>query len=213
MTTASGMPDVAFAEYSAAFVRLGVREIRELRLARQQQAKGEQILTELAWATGVFFTGGDQFRLAALVGSETNQILRRRLAMRTLVIAGTSAGATALGPTMITGRDARGRLRTGPGLGLVPGVIIDMHFAERQRLPRLIAAVLRQPAQLGIGIDEDTAILIGSRRFGVLGRGTVVTVDARRPGVHLHQLHAGDTFDLGRRRPISSSGPELLEDE
>ena len=213
VTTASATPDAAFAEYSAAFSRLGVREIRELGLARQEQAKGEQTLTVLARATGVFFTGGDQSRLAALVGSKTNQILRRRLAGSMLLIAGTSAGATALGTTMIKGRDARGRLRTGPGLGLAPGVIVDMHFAERQRLPRLIAAVLRQPAQLGIGIDEDTAILIRSRRFDVLGRGAVVTVDARRPGVHLHQLHAGDAFDMARRRPISSSGSEPREDE
>jgi cyanophycinase len=78
------------------------------------------------------------------------------------------------------------RPRTGPGLGLVPGVIIDMHFAQRGRLPRLVAAVRGHPGHLGIGIDEDTAILIGSSRFDVLGRGAAVTVDVR-PGSAIRQ--------------------------
>jgi cyanophycinase len=148
------------------------------------------------------------------VGSAANQILRARLAAGALVIAGTSAGATALGTTMILGGDARSRLLTGPGLGLVPEVIVDMHFTERRRLPRLVAAIRWQPSHLGIGIDEDTAILIGCRRFDVLGQGTVVTVEAdpaRRSaglpgsGVRLHRLHAGDAFDMDRRRPVTKA--------
>ena len=100
-------------------------------------------------------------------------------------------------------------LRTGPGLGLLPEVIVDMHFAERQRLPRLLAAVLRQPSHVGLGIDEDTAVLVSPGRFEVLGRGAVTTVDAREvPGaapahdhracfeVRLHRLYAGSAFRL-----------------
>lgn len=215
VTAASGTPSVSFTEYSAAFHRLGVPDIREL---RQEQSKGEQTLTELAQATGVFLTGGDQSRLGVLVKSETNRILRDRIADNTLVIAGTSAGATALGSTMILGGDSRDRLHTGPGLGLLPKVIVDMHFGERRRLPRLVAAVRRQPSHLGIGIDEDTAILLRPPRFDVLGRGTVMTVDARpamasaaprwpadQPwsGLRLHQFHAGDAFDMDRRRSIT----------
>jgi cyanophycinase len=197
VTAASGTPGVSFAEYSAAFHRLGVPEIRELQLA---SANGEQTRTELAGATGVFLTGGDQSRLGVLVGSAANRIMSGRLADNTLVIAGTSAGATALGSTMILGGDACGRPRTGPGLGLVPGVIVDMHFTQRGRLPRLVAAVRRHPGHLGIGIDEDTAILIGSSRFDVLGRGAVVTVDVR-PGSapRQHTLRADDAFDLEHR--------------
>jgi cyanophycinase len=147
-----------------------------------------------------------------------------------LVVAGTSAGATALGPVMILGGDVRGsggdpdgqetaddRLRMGPGLGLLPASVIDVHFAQRGRLPRLVAAVGRHPSHLGIGIDEDTAVLVRSGRFDVLGRGGVVTVDAvpvadpsderaapgeRVPGVRLHRLRADDTFDLERRHPL-----------
>ena len=205
VTTASGVPASSLASYSAAFRSLGVPDIRELHVASKHEADDDQTITELHKATGVFFTGGDQARLEVLIGSRTNQLLHDQLAAGAVVIAGTSAGATALGETMILGgtsgtsgtsgsggsggrppgpdRDRDGAviagLRTAPGLGLLPGVIVDMHFAERQRLPRLVAAVLRQPSLVGLGIDEDTAVLTGPGRFEVLGRGTVTTVEAR----------------------------------
>lgn len=118
ITTASGVPRTSFAKYSAAFHRLGVPVVRELRLASQEDAEDERTLTELNWATGVFFSGGDQSRLAVLVGSRTNLCLRSRLGDNKLVIAGTSAGATVMGATMILGGgcDAvSNRLHTGPG--------------------------------------------------------------------------------------------------
>ena len=224
ITTASGIPGRSFARFSAAFHRFGVPVVRELRLASREQADDERTLTELIWATGAFFGGGDQSRLGVLVGSRTNRVLRGRSADNELVIAGTSAGATAMGPAMILSGDGHAgdndavgsRVRTGPGLGLLPEVIVDMHFAERRRFPRLLAAVLRQPSHLGVGIDEDTAILVRPGRFDVLGRGAVMAVDARPAAatcpargpadracfdVRLHQLHAGDAFDMNRRRP------------
>jgi cyanophycinase len=188
VTTASRTPGSSFARYSAAFHRLGVPVVRELRLAGQEEADDDRTLTELGRATGVFFSGGDQSRLQVLVGSRTNRFLKDQLAGHGLMIAGTSAGATVLGETMILGGAARAAgqrtagawLRTGPGLGMLPEVIVDMHFAERQRLLRLLAAVLRQPSHLGLGIDEDTAILVSPGRVDVLGRGAVTTVDAGR---------------------------------
>jgi cyanophycinase len=153
-----------------------------------------------------------------------------------LAVAGTSAGATALGPVMILGGNVPGSgdndqegddqddqemaddwLRMGPGLGLLPASVIDVHFTQRGRLPRLVAAVTRHPSHLGIGIDEDTAVLVRPGRFEVLGHGGVVTVDAvpapgpsaepaapgeRVPGMRLHRLRSGDVFDLERRRPL-----------
>jgi cyanophycinase len=232
ITTASAVPARSFAIYAAAFRRLEICDIRELRLSSREQADGEQGLSVLAQATGVFFTGGDQARLEFLVGSQANLALRRRVAAKTLVVAGTSAGAAALGPVMILGgnvgandrdgdsRDmADNRLRTGPGLGLLPAAIIDVHFTQRRRLPRLIAAVDRHPSHLGIGIDEDTAVLVRSGRFDVLGCGEVATVDEasvavagppvgpavpgeRAPGMRLHRLHKDDAFDLERRHPL-----------
>jgi cyanophycinase len=232
ITTASGVPARSFALYVAAFRRLGICDIRELRLASHEQADDEQTLTALAQATGVFFTGGDQARLEFLVGSRANLTLRSRVAANSLVVAGTSAGAAALGPVMILGGNvcandydgdtqemANDTLRTGLGLGLLPAAIIDVHFTQRRRLPRLVAAIARHPSHLGIGIDEDTAVLVRSGRFDVLGRGEVVTVNEdpvpvagppagpavpgeRAPGTRLHRLHADDAFDLERRHPL-----------
>jgi cyanophycinase len=235
ITTASGRPAQSFATYLAAFRRLGIGDVRELRLDSHEQANSEQTHRTLAQATGIFFTGGDQARLQFLAKSRAILTLRGRVADGSLAIAGTSAGATALGPVMILGGDVRGsgdddqegddrgdqeaaddRLRMGPGLGLLPAVI-DVHFTQRGRLPRLVAAVSRHPSHLGIGIDEDTAVLVRSGRFDVLGHGGVVTVDAapaadstaepaasgeRAPGMRLHRLRPGDAFDLERRRPL-----------
>jgi cyanophycinase len=230
ITTASGMPAQMFATYLVAFRRLGIGGVRELRLTSHEQADSEQTLATIAQATGIFFTGGDQARLQFLVRSRANAALRGRAADGSLVVAGTSAGAVALGPVMILGGSVSGsgddpdeqeaaddRLRTGPGLGLLPDSVIDVHFTQRGRLPRLVAAVTRHPSHLGIGIDEDTAVLVRSSRFDVLGRGGVVTVDAapgagpaeedaapgeRVRGMRLHRLRADDGFDLERRHPL-----------
>ncbi|MGO9779214.1 MAG: cyanophycinase [Streptosporangiaceae bacterium] len=204
ITTASGAPDALFAEYSAAFRRYGVPDVCELRLSSRDECDGERTRTALARATGVFFTGGDQSRLGPLAGSRANLVLRDRLAAGTLVVAGTSAGATALGQEMILGGDAD-RPRTGPGLSLLPEVVVDMHFTQRRRLPRLMAAVCQRPSLLGIGIDEGTAILVRRGRFEVLGNGTVTTVEAqgKRPDVRVRVSRAGGSFDLEGRRPLS----------
>ncbi len=144
-------------------------------------ADSEQAAAALAAATGVFFSGGDQSRLRTLVGSRSADVLRQRLAGG-LVVAGTSAGATALGHVMILGGNgadvSAAAVRTGPGLGLVPKSLIDMHFGERGRLPRLLSAVALDPDQLGIGIDENTGILVEGSLFEVLGSGVVTVVDA-----------------------------------
>jgi cyanophycinase len=205
ITTASGAPDALFAQYSAAFRRYGVPDVCEQRMSDRDDCDGERALAGLARATGVFFTGGDQSRLGPLAGSRANLLLRNRLTAGTLVVAGTSAGATALGQEMILGDDAADQPRTGPGLGLLPEAVVDMHFTQRRRLPRLVAAVRQRPSLLGIGIDEGTAILVRRGRFEVLGNGTVTTVEARgtRPDVRVRVSRAGGLFDLERRRPLS----------
>jgi cyanophycinase len=210
ITTASREPGDAFAAYAAAFRRLGVGSVRELRIVGREDADGEQIRTGLAWATGVFLTGGDQARLGPLVGSRASRLMRDRLTSGTLAVAGTSAGATALGSVMILGDGARSGdpPSTAPGLGLLPGAIIDMHFTRRRRLPRLVTAVGLYPALLGIGIDEDTAVVAGAGRLRVLGRGAVVTVDPGVRGSTVRWLHAGDAFGLEGR-----AGDQIEETE
>jgi cyanophycinase len=223
VTTATGIPDEVHAEYERVFRKLGVDCTRELRLHGRADADGDPAATTLRDATGVFISGGDQSRIRALVGSRTNDILRERLADG-LVVAGSSAGATAMGRTMILGGEgpdvSAAAVRTGPGLGLLPNVLIDMHFAARGRLPRLLSAVSLDRDYLGVGIDENTAILVQGDQFEVLGSGVATVVDAERStvvhpagdcdpitlfDVRLHLMPAGCVFDIAERRP--SIGP------
>jgi cyanophycinase len=219
VTTATGLPDEVRAEYEQVFRKLGVDRVSELRLRGRADADSHAAAAELTAATGVFFSGGDQSRLRTLVGSRTAEVLRERLAAG-LVVAGTSAGATALGHAMILGGNgadvSAAAVRTGPGLDLVPKSLIDMHFGERGRLPRLLSAVALDPDHLGIGIDENTAILVEGTCFEVLGSGVVTVVDAENAtvvhaagdcdpitlfGVQLHLLPAGCLFDFVTRTP------------
>ena len=224
VTTATGQPDQVRADYEQVFRKLGVHRVTELRMHGRADADSEQAATTLAGATGVFFSGGDQSRLRTLVGSRSADVLRQRLACG-LVVAGTSAGATALGQVMILGGNgadvSAAAVRTGPGLGLVPKSLIDMHFGERGRLPRLLSAVALDPDQLGIGIDENTGILVEGSLFEVIGSGVVTVVDAEDAtvvhaatewdpitlfGVRLHLLPAGCLFDFATRTPAIGPG-------
>jgi cyanophycinase len=219
VTTATDVPEQVHADYDRVFRKLGVERIAELRLHGRADADGNDAAALLAEATGVFFSGGDQARLRTLVGSRINDLIRERLADG-LAVAGTSAGATAMGRTMIlggTGPDvSAATVRTGPGLGLVPKALIDMHFGERGRLPRLLSAVALAPEHLGIGLDENTGVLIERGGFEVIGTGVATVVDAEDAtvvhpagdcdpitlfGVRLHLLPAGCTFDFGSRKP------------
>ncbi|GGO27174.1 cyanophycinase [Microbispora bryophytorum] len=218
VTTATGAPEEVHADYERVFRKLGVGT-RELRLRGRSDADGEAAAKLLDDATGVFFSGGDQSRLRALVGTRANEILRGRLRAGGAVIAGTSAGATAMGRTMILGGEGPGvsaaTVRTGPGLGLLPkALIIDTHFSERARLPRLLSAMALDLEYLGVGIGENTGILVDGTRFEVLGTGVATVADGRNAtvihaagdedpitlsGVRLHLLPAGCVFDIATR--------------
>jgi cyanophycinase len=225
IATASESPDDREKEYVAVFERLGVRDVTALRLERREQANSDLAVATLERATGVFFTGGDQLRITTVMGgSKVDLTLHARLSDG-LVLAGTSAGAAMMSGTMILGgHDATlstSSVRTGPGMEFLSGVLIDMHFAERGRLNRLLSAVASFPHELGLGIDENTAILVDGDRFEVLGAGSVTVIDAgpaatiRAPedgaapialcGVQLHVLPAGYAFDLTERRPIANA--------
>jgi cyanophycinase len=165
-------------------------------------------LERLAWASGVFFTGGDQARImdvladGELLGAVTGRYSGG------VVFGGTSAGAAVMSARMITGDgdftvidgDAVG---VRPGLGLLEGVIVDQHFVKRQRQNRLFGLVLKHPGERGVGIDEDTALLVrGGRYAEVVGRGPVVLVDAAGPDrLAIRLLRAGERVDLGSPDP------------
>ncbi len=139
-------------------------------------------------ASLIWFTGGDQVKLMkALDGTGIPEIIARRY-REGAVVGGKSAGAAVMSAIMLTG-DAdlqsitAGATKTLPGLGLWPGVIVDQHFLKRQRQNRLMSLVLEHPELVGVGIDEDTAVVVSGRRFEVIGDSSVVVVDARRAKV------------------------------
>jgi cyanophycinase len=223
-------PDGLFEQYEKAFRSLGVRHIYNLEINAREEAHQDSKVRILDDATGVFFTGGDQMKITSQIGD--TPVFRRvqQIYEEGGVIAGTSAGAAVMSETMLVeGGDEDshrigGSLRMAPGLGLIGGVIIDQHFMERGRVGRLIGAVAQNPKNLGIGIDEETSIVVErGNDFYVLGSGAVYVFDGSEVtysniadaainstlsiyNVKMHMLSQGDRFDLIRRAPRQMKG-------
>ena len=226
-TVASHEPDGYLERYQASFAGLGVDHVTELYVRDRREAMQDEKLRELDKVNAVFFSGGDQLRITSQIGD--TPIIRRVMELyeKGGLIAGTSAGASAMSETMLAKGKGDSSYRLGdlhmaPGLGLVPNVIIDQHFAERGRIGRLIGAVAQNPRMLGIGIDEDTAIVVHGEKFRVIGSGAVYIVDASgvtrstvaegdidEPlsicNLTLHILTSGDQFDFKTRTPTLAS--------
>jgi cyanophycinase len=225
-TVASHQPEGYFEAYQEAFGAFGVTEMVELYVHDRAETLDEAALGTLEDAAGVFFTGGDQLRISSQIGDTPIERRVREIHARGGVIAGTSAGASVMSDTMLvrgTSSESHriGDLHMAPGLGLIRDVIIDQHFAERGRFGRLFGAVAQNPRVLGIGIDEDTAIIVEQQCLRVMGAGAVYVVDGAgvthsniaeaEPertlsmfDVRLHVLSSGDSFDLQERRPFES---------
>jgi cyanophycinase len=164
-----------------------------LTILHQPDAAGLKPLTE---ATGVWLSGGDQSRLTdAYRGKPVEAELRAVLA-RGGVVGGTSAGAAVMSDPMITGGNPVAT--TGPGFGFLPGVLVDQHFTQRKRLPRLAGAIEQFPGMVGLGIDESTAVVVSGRTIKVLGDGTVTACWAKAPDrpARTEVYKSGDTLDL-----------------
>jgi cyanophycinase len=222
-TVASHQPEGYFEAYQKAFAELGCENLVELYVNERGETLEKKMSAVLENAAGIFFTGGDQLRISSQIGDTPVEKMVREIHLRGGVVAGTSAGASVMSETMLVKGASQeshriGDLHMAPGLGLVPDVIIDQHFAERGRIGRLLGAVAQNPRVLGIGIDEDTAIIVEGCCFRVAGSGAVYIVDGsdvthsniaeaspeRTLSMHdvrLHVLSAGDGFDLERRRP------------
>ncbi|HEX4897259.1 MAG TPA: cyanophycinase [Candidatus Limnocylindrales bacterium] len=232
ISTASALGHETGERYRTIFAELGVREARPLHAMTRAQANDETFARSLRDATGIFLTGGNQLRLSSTLGGT-------RLAEAVLerfrdgaVIAGTSAGASAMSSHMIafgaSGATPKHRMAAiAAGLGVLPGVIVDQHFQQRNRLGRLLSLIAQNPSLLGLGVDEDTAGVVGPDLvLEVIGRGSVTVVDGaaaetdawevrgHRPvmisGVVLHSLPAGYRFDLRRRHRVAQPNLKAL---
>jgi cyanophycinase len=233
---ASDLPREMYDTYERLFRGLGVRHVHHLEVTSREEAKKESKLRILDDATAVFFTGGDQLKLTSLLGDSPIYERVKTLYEQGGTIAGTSAGASVVCETMLVSGpgDASHRigssLRMAPGFGLIAGVIIDQHFAQRGRIGRLIGAVAQNPRMLGIGIDEDTAIVCDPTScFEVVGKGAVYVLDGQDItytnltveesertlsafGMHLHVLSMGDRFEMVSRQPEHRAAEELEEE-
>ena len=183
ISTASSLGAEAGERYRAIFTELGVTSIRTLHAVTRAQANEEKTALIARDATGIFLTGGNQLRLSSTIGGTrlADAILDRF--RHGAVVAGTSAGASAMSSHMIafgaSGATPKQRMaQIAAGLGVLPGVIVDQHFQQRNRLGRLLSLIAQNPSLLGLGVDEDTAGVVGPDHvLEVIGRGSITIVD------------------------------------
>ncbi|MFV7235786.1 MULTISPECIES: cyanophycinase [Flavobacterium] len=186
ITTASIIPREIGPEYVKAFEYLNAKNVDILTIERREQAADEAVLARLKAADIVMFTGGDQLRLTSILGGTPfHDILLDKYHNEEFIYAGTSAGAAAASNNMIyqgSSSEAllKGEVKISSGLGLIDGVIIDTHFVQRGRIGRLFQAVVGNPRVLGIGLGEDTGLLItNNTQMEAIGSGLVILVDGR----------------------------------
>jgi cyanophycinase len=183
LTAATEYPEEVGATYKNTFKRLHFKDIKVVHIRSRDEANTDDYGEEIEGAGCIFFTGGDQLKITSMIGG-TSLYESLKIAYRNgTIIVGTSAGASCVCSTMVvSGVDdespSKCTIKMAPGLDLVRGVLIDQHFAQRGRTGRLLAAVAQNPEMLGIGIDENTAIVFeGSSEFSVIGSGAVTVVD------------------------------------
>lgn len=228
--SASREPVVIGSRYHDIFEEMGAKAIEVIDIREREHGQDSAWQAFIDDCTGVFMTGGDQLRLCGLL-ADTPIMERVRMRAQTgeVTLAGTSAGAAVMGYHMIAGGGSgespnRALVDMTIGLGIIPEVIVDQHFHNRNRMARLLSAVASHPEKIGIGIDEDTcAMFEADGTFQVIGKGTVTVVD---PGemshtnyahiepnapisihnLRLHILSHGDRYSLARRQVVGVGG-------
>jgi cyanophycinase len=236
--SASREPAIIGERYRAIFEEMGAKGIEILDIRDRDQCEDLLLQNYVENCTGVFMTGGDQLRLCGLLAdTPLMNSVRQRAQSHEITLAGTSAGAAVMGHYMIAGGGSgespnRSLVDMTTGLGIIPELIVDQHFHNRNRMARLISAIAAHPDRMGIGVDEDTCALFeGDGVLQVIGRGTVTILDptemsyTNQPRIgatdpismgnlRLHILCHGDRYDLRKRYSLSSSNdPSRSVDE
>ena len=222
--SASREPALIGERYYRIFADMGAKEIKVLDVRNRDHGRDSSYLNYVENCTGIFMTGGDQLRLCGLLAdTPLMNLIVKRVRAKEIALAGTSAGAAVMGYQMIAGGSSgecpnRALVDLAMGLGIIPEILVDQHFYNRNRLSRLLSAISAHPDLIGVGIDEDTCAMFDNEgAIEVLGRGTVTIVDAREIsytnhdfvhgtepiGIHnlrLHILSHGDRYDLHQHR-------------
>ena len=202
ITTASEIPVEVGTQYITAFNRLGHTNIDVIHIRSREDTENEEYLERARTCGGVLFSGGNQLRLTTIFGgTEFIKILLRRYDSEPIVIAGTSAGAMAMSNTMIQGSSSKALIKNevqlSRGLGFIKDVTFDSHFVKRGRFSRLFQAVAMNPVCLGIGLGEDTGLLItDGSKMEAIGSGLVIIVDGEN-------IRHTNVASIGDKEPIS----------
>ena len=232
ISTASSLGEAATDFYRQIFSRLGVARVTGLRPETREEANDPATVQALRNVTGIFLTGGNQLRLSSVIGGTKLGSAILDAHGRGIVVAGTSAGASAVATHMMafgsSGATPKNRMaHVSVGLGLLVNVVVDQHFEQRTRLGRLLAVVAQSPSLIGLGLDEDTAAVIDAQDIlEVIGRGAVTIVDGsdvitdafqttgHKPmmvsNARLHSLPSGYRFDLRARRVLARENTKTL---
>lgn len=235
LSAASSDPQAAWESYRAVFADLGVADCAPIEIPDRDAANSAAVTDRILEADGVFISGGDQRRLMNLIWeSDAFRALHVAFHLRGCCVGGTSAGAAALSRHMLVQGEAtklpeKEAAELDIGLGFVAGAIIDQHFSERGRLGRLLSVMAQRPQMLGVGVDEDTALVIErGQSIEVIGQGAVTIVDGRGMhsnhdeiesrarlemiGVRLHLLPAGHHYGTDARGRWSPKMPVALRE-
>jgi cyanophycinase len=224
ITTASMIPDEVAENYRDAFSKLDCLNVGHIRIRNREDALNPEYIERIRLCNCVMFSGGNQLRLSSIFGgTDLLTLIKQKYNDEQFVIAGTSAGAMAMSNTMIYEGSAdkahlKGEVKITTGLGFLQDVVIDSHFDKRGRFNRLAQAVAAQPGALGIGLGEDTGVIVrNGTELQVIGSGSVVIIDGKfieynniadirfgQPisieNIVVHMLSKGDKFDIKSRQ-------------
>jgi cyanophycinase len=234
VTTASSIPVEVGENYLSALTKIGCTNVGIIDVRERKQAMDSQTVQRLKDTDALMFSGGNQLRLTAIFGgTEFLDILKRRYREENFVIAGTSAGAMAMSSTMIYQGDAerahlKGEVKITTGLAFIDGVIIDSHFNKRGRFARLAQAVAANPSCVGIGLSEDTGVIVtNGTQLETIGSGAVFLFDGRKieqsniadieegspfsvENLVVHIMESGDFFNLDSHKFKMVEAPKQI---